>query len=131
MGAPALPAAGALPGVGPCDIAPFAKMTPVGIECSEEGLDPGNPEELDAFGVPREGLLTDAAAILTRGGALRLVDRLMISFPCTTRLSFDFFKSRVSISVCSLLLAPTYLSRGGLSYHLRQMRNQPHLLRGR
>lgn len=32
-------------------------------------------------------------------GVLRLVDKLMMSFPCTTRLSFDFFRSLVSISV--------------------------------
>lgn len=31
-------------------------------------------------------------------GVLRLVDRLMMSFPWTTRLSFDFFRSLVSIS---------------------------------
>jgi hypothetical protein len=99
MGAPALPAAGALPGVGPCDIAPFAKTMPVGIESSEDGLDPGNPEALDVLGVTREGLLEDAATIAFRGGEERLVDRFMISFPCTTRLSLDFFRSRVSISI--------------------------------
>lgn len=31
-------------------------------------------------------------------GLLRSVERLMISFPWTTRLSLDFFKSRVIIS---------------------------------
>jgi hypothetical protein len=31
-------------------------------------------------------------------GWLTLVERYMISFPCTTKLSLDFFKSRVSIS---------------------------------
>jgi hypothetical protein len=30
---------------------------------------------------------------------VRFVERLIMSFPCTTRLSFDFFRSRVSISV--------------------------------
>lgn len=32
-------------------------------------------------------------------GAPRFVERFMMSFPCTTRLSFDFFRSRVSISI--------------------------------
>lgn len=32
-----------------------------------------------------------------RAGVERFVDKLMISFPCTTRLSVDFFRSRVSI----------------------------------
>jgi hypothetical protein len=32
-------------------------------------------------------------------GAVRFVERLRISFPCTTILSLDFFRSRVSISV--------------------------------
>ena len=32
-------------------------------------------------------------------GACRLVERLTINFPCTTRLSVDFFKSLVSISL--------------------------------
>jgi hypothetical protein len=40
-----------------------------------------------------------------RGGSFRFVDRLMINFPCTTRLSVDFFRSRVSISVMSIKLA--------------------------
>ena len=31
-------------------------------------------------------------------GAERFVEILKISLPCTTRLSFDFFRSRVSIS---------------------------------
>jgi hypothetical protein len=31
-------------------------------------------------------------------GWLTLVDKYRISLPCTTRLSFDFFKSNVSIS---------------------------------
>jgi len=31
-------------------------------------------------------------------GWLIFVERYMISLPCTTRLSFDFFKSNVSIS---------------------------------
>ena len=33
------------------------------------------------------------------GGADRLVERLMISLPWTTRLSVDFLRSRVNISV--------------------------------
>lgn len=32
-------------------------------------------------------------------GVSVLVDRLTISFPCTTRFSFDFLRSRVSISI--------------------------------
>ena len=31
-------------------------------------------------------------------GACRLVDKLTINFPCTTRLSVDFLRSRVNIS---------------------------------
>jgi hypothetical protein len=31
-------------------------------------------------------------------GAARLVERLRMSFPCTTMLSLDFLRSRVSIS---------------------------------
>jgi hypothetical protein len=31
-------------------------------------------------------------------GAVRLVERLRISLPCTTMLSLDFLRSRVSIS---------------------------------
>lgn len=33
-------------------------------------------------------------------GWLTLVDKYMMSLPCTTRLSFDFLRSNVSISVC-------------------------------
>lgn len=40
-------------------------------------------------------------------GFPRLVDRLMISFPCTIKLSFDFLRSRVSISMTSSVYAPS------------------------
>lgn len=39
---------------------------------------------------------------------LRFVDRLIISFPCTTRLSLDFFKSLVSISTKRKPLVHTF-----------------------
>lgn len=35
-------------------------------------------------------------------GAVRFVERLRMSFPWTTMLSFDFFRSRVSISVADV-----------------------------
>ena len=35
-------------------------------------------------------------------GVARLVERLRMSFPCTTMLSVDFLRSRVSISTSSL-----------------------------
>ena len=49
-------------------------------------------EGLDGFGAPPGG------ANVPLGGADKFVERLMISFPCTTRLSLDFLRSRVSIS---------------------------------
>lgn len=67
---------------------------------------------MDWWGVEEEAALmplTDECA--ERGGRLallllpawligwvRLVDKLRISLPCTTMLSFDFLRSRVSIS---------------------------------
>jgi hypothetical protein len=71
----------------------------VGIKLSEDGRSVLNPETVELLGVPSEGLLPEPEAIFPRGGAERLADRLMINLPCTTRLSFDFFRSRVSISV--------------------------------
>jgi hypothetical protein len=42
----------------------------------------------------------------------RFVDRLTMSFPWTTRLSLDFFKSLVSISASFTLSANRHVSRG-------------------
>jgi hypothetical protein len=70
-----------------------------GIRVSEEGLSVARLEALEVLGAPREGLFPEPEAIFPRGGAERLVDRFMINLPCTTRLSFDFFRSRVSISM--------------------------------
>jgi hypothetical protein len=70
-------------------------------ECSEDGRElPGKPAAMEPAGV-RDGLLPAPAAPL--GGADKFVDKFMISLPCTTRLSFDFFRSRVSISVGTLV----------------------------
>jgi hypothetical protein len=52
---------------------------------------------VDAPGVARGGRVALPPLLLI--GARRLVERLRISFPFTTRLSFDFRKSRVSISI--------------------------------
>jgi len=38
-------------------------------------------------------------ARLLRAGSERFVDKFMMSFPWTTKLSVDFLRSRVSISV--------------------------------
>ena len=48
------------------------------------------------------------AAPLRLSGAERFVEILKISLPCTTRLSFDFFRSRVSISTldCKHRISP-------------------------
>jgi hypothetical protein len=55
-------------------------------------------EIVEVCGLRSEGRLDDAVnGCGTRVGAARLVERLMMSFPCTTRLSVDFFRSRVSI----------------------------------
>lgn len=58
---------------------------------------PWKPDIVEPWGVFRAGRLDGGA--LFRGGPARLVDRLIISLPCTTRLSVDFLRSRVSISV--------------------------------
>lgn len=44
-------------------------------------------------------LLEAALLVLPRRGAKVFVDSWMISLPCTARLSFDFFSSRVRVSV--------------------------------
>jgi hypothetical protein len=54
--------------------------------------------------VALEGLI-EGADCPARGGSFKFVDRLMINFPCTTRLSVDFLRSRVSISAESIKLA--------------------------
>jgi hypothetical protein len=60
-------------------------------------------EELDPGDMLRDGRLPLEWAVgtrlLFRNGVSRFVDRLMISLPCTTKLSVDFLRSRVSISV--------------------------------
>lgn len=137
MEGPTLPAAGARPGVGPDDIAPFGVKTLDGAVLSEEGLafPPGNPDAVEVDGVPRDGLLAEAAAaMLPRGGADKFVHRLMMSFPCTTRLSLDFLRSRVSISVRSGNTPSSVLSsdkRGALiTYRLPWMKSRSHLQHG-
>lgn len=70
-----------------------------------DGVDaPGKPDEVDPWGVPlKEGRLAlaefDGPRLLFRAGSERFVDKFMINFPWTTRLSVDFLRSRVSISV--------------------------------
>jgi hypothetical protein len=59
---------------------------------------PGGAERADAF----EGALAlrfgrAPGGACPRAGVERLVDRLTMSLPCTTRLSDDFLRSRVSI----------------------------------
>ena len=79
---------------------------------------PGNPDT-DPWGVLlKEGRLALAGfegARLFRGGASKLVDRLIMSFPWTTRLSVDFLRSRVSISVI-LRVSRTHESCMGLDH---------------
>jgi hypothetical protein len=80
-------------------MAPFAMRTPGAdvFGLSGFGLAPGKPTvEDDAEGAA--GLLNAGGATFC-GGRLRFVDKLIISLPCTTRLSFDFLRSRVSISM--------------------------------
>ena len=63
----------------------------------------GKADELDPGDILRDGRLplewVDGASVLFRTGVSRLVDRLMINLPCTTKLSEDFLRSRVIISV--------------------------------
>lgn len=101
---PALPEAGVRPGVGPLDIIPFAITTPCGGDAGFGVVALGKADELDPAGdMLREGRLplawVEGARLLFRTGVSRFVDRLMISFPCTTKLSVDFLRSLVSISV--------------------------------
>lgn len=61
-------------------------------------------DELEPGDMFREGRLPlewvdGDKVLLFRTGVSRFVDRLIISLPCTTRLSVDFLRSRVSISV--------------------------------
>lgn len=54
-------------------------------------------------------------------GVVKLVDRLIMSLPCTTRLSVDFFRSRVIISVTRQLAR----QHGRYAvYHLLTCRNR-------
>jgi len=81
---PALPAAGACPGVGAVEIAPFAIIMPAGCGLWDGADAPGKPDEVDPCGVLlREGRLALAlgGARLFRAGSERFVDKLMISFP--------------------------------------------------
>lgn len=65
---------------------------------SEDGLDEG--PAADADGVDIDGrLVCPWPCVLFRAGVVRSVDKLMISFPCTIRLSLDFLRSLVSIAV--------------------------------
>lgn len=81
---------------------PSASRTPCGRATSWDGRAPGNCdvdpdgvliEGLDGFGAPPGG------ANVPLGGADKFVERLIMSLPCTTRLSLDFLRSRVSISI--------------------------------
>jgi hypothetical protein len=45
------------------------------------------------------------AALAPGIGVVTLVERLRINFPWTTMLSFDFFKSRVNISIISFVMS--------------------------
>jgi hypothetical protein len=63
-----------------------------------------NEEEVEPGDMVKEGLLPfewvdGAKLLLFRTGVSKFVDRLIISLPCTTRLSVDFLRSLVSISV--------------------------------
>ena len=89
--------------MGPEDIIPFAIRTPCGGEVGVGVVALGKTDELDPVDILREGRLplewVDGAKLLFRTGVSRLVDKLMISLPWTTKLSEDFLRSRVSISV--------------------------------
>lgn len=79
---------------------PPSDGVPFGPDMADEGRSEARSplEMVEVCGLRREGRLEDAVnACGTRAGAARLVERLMMSFPCTTRLSVDFFRSRVSI----------------------------------
>lgn len=82
-------------------MAPFAIITPDGCGVCD-GDAPGNPDAVEPWGVCKDGRLElvgwFGGARLPGGGASRLVERFMISFPLTTRLSVDFLRSLVSIS---------------------------------
>lgn len=99
---PAVLVDGVCPGARAVEVVPSASNTPCGRDTSLEGRAPGycevDPvgvliEGLDGFGAPPGG------DKVPRGGADKFVERLIISLPCTTRLSLDFLRSRVSISV--------------------------------
>ena len=47
---------------------------------------------------------------------VRFVDRFTMSLPCTTRLSFDFFRSRVSISVNHMSEVRQTAQKGGATF---------------
>jgi len=96
---------------------------PFGVDMADDGrgsagLSPFEMIELD--GVRSECLLADgpgceegpgcaAAAFL---GPVKLVERLMISFPCTTRLSCDdFLRSRVTICSAERAKLADWLTR--------------------
>lgn len=70
-------------------------------DCAPAGVeDPVCAPFVDAPGVANGGLVALVLELLI--GARRLVERLRMSLPFTTRLSFDFRRSLVSISVCSV-----------------------------
>ena len=70
-------------------------------DCAPAGVDdPVCAPFVDAPGVANGGLVALELELLI--GARRLVDRLRMSLPLTTRLSFDFRRSLVSISVCCI-----------------------------
>ena len=77
---------------------------------------PGNVATDDPCGECKDGLLLlPGGARLPRGGASKFVEMLIISLPCTTKLSVDFLRSRVIItvnhiqSVCSIPIPDTSL----------------------
>jgi hypothetical protein len=64
----------------------------------------GKADELEPGDMFRDGRLPlewvdGDKVLLFRTGVSRFVDKLIISLPCTTKLSVDFLRSRVSISV--------------------------------
>jgi hypothetical protein len=85
----------------PFDMTGFGGIPPTGVE----GELPPNPETVDPCGVLRDGRFAAfGGANVPRGAASKFVERLMMSLPCTTRLSVDFLRSLVSISESLLAL---------------------------
>lgn len=80
---------------------PPAAGVPFGPDIADDGRSVARSpfETVGVAGLRSDGLLEDDSVVGCgiRVGVDRLVERLMISFPCTTRLSVDFLRSLVSI----------------------------------